>query len=335
MSGPIEWFARNHIAANLLLGAIVMAGLVALPGMPQKSFPDIDIKLITVSVLYLGAAPEEVEEGVCIRIEEELEGVVGIKEIRSTATEGSCAVQVELYEDADDSRALDDVKNRIDSIDTFPEETEKPIVTLVSPKRSVMDIAITGPEDERTLKELGQRVRDEIAALPEVTHVELSNTRPYEISIEVSEASLRRYGMSFDQLANAVRRTSLDLPGGSIKADGGEVLLRTKGQAYWGPEFEDLVVLSRTDGTRVYLRDVATVVDGFEDTDQKMWFDERPAALIRISRVGSQDILEINNAVRAYLAEAETRLPAGTRLTVWSDNSEMLQDRLPKSELCH
>ena len=328
MSGPIEWFARNHIAANLLLGATVMAGLVALPGMPQKSFPDIDVKLISISVLYLGAAPEEVEEGVCIRIEEELDGIEGIKELRSNAAEGICSVQVELYEDADEAKALDDVKNRVDSIDTFPEETEKPIITLATPQRSVMDIALTGPTDERTLKVLGQRVRDEIAALPEVTQVVLSNTRPYEISIEVSEASLRRYGLSFDQVAAAVRTASLDLPGGSIKADGGEVLLRTKGQAYWGPDFENLLVMSRPDGTRVYLRDVAQVVDGFEDTDQKLWFDGNPAALIRVSRIGSQDILEINEALKAYLERAATTLPEGTRLTVWSDNSVMLSDRL-------
>lgn len=231
MNGPISWFANNHVAANLLLGLIVLAGLVAIPGMPQKSFPDIELNIITVTVPYLGAAPEEVEQGVCIRIEEELEGIEGIKEIRSIANEGICTVQVELFEDADTSRSLDDVKNRVDAIDTFPEETEKPIITLISRQRSVMDIAITGPTDERTLKVLGQQVRDDIAALPKVTQVALSNTRPYEISIEVSEESLRRNGLSFSQVAQAVRAGSLDLPGGSIKTTGGEILLRTKGQA--------------------------------------------------------------------------------------------------------
>jgi multidrug efflux pump subunit AcrB len=171
VSGPIAWFARNPVTANLLLGVLVLSGLVSLPFMPQKSFPDIDVPLITVSVEYLGAAPEEVEEGVCIRIEEELEGIEGVERIRSTATEGLCSVRVELFEQADESRALDDVKNRIDAIDTFPEETEKPIITLATPERSVMDIALTGPADERTLKRLGQRVRAEIAALPGVTQV--------------------------------------------------------------------------------------------------------------------------------------------------------------------
>jgi multidrug efflux pump subunit AcrB len=328
MRGVIAWFANNHVAANLLLGLVILSGLAALPRMPQKSFPDIDVNIITVSVLYLGAAPEEVEEGVCIRIEEELEGVLGIDKISSIANEGVCTVQVELFEDADSSRALDDVKNRVDAIDTFPEETEKPIVTLISPQRSVMDIAITGPDDERTLKVLGQQVRDDIAALPNVTQVSLRNTRPYEVSIEVSEESLRRHGLSFGQVAEAVRIRSLDLPGGSIKTSEGEILLRTKGQAYWGPEYENLVIMTRADGTRLYLKDVARVIDGFEDTDQLLRFDGKPAALIRVSRVGQQDILAITRAVNAYLANAESLLPNGVHLTIWNDGSKLLRDRL-------
>ncbi len=328
MKGAIAWFARNHVAANLLLGLIVLAGLVALPGIPQKTFPDIDINIITVAVTYLGAAPEEVEQGVCIRIEEELEGIEGVKQIRSTANEGACSVQVELYETADPSKGLDDVKNRVDAIDTFPEETEKPVITLATPQRSVMDIALTGPEDEKTLKVLGQLVRDEIAALPEVTQVKLANTRPYEISVEVSEASLRRHGLSFDELARAVRAASLDLPGGSIKTEGGEVLLRTKGQAYWGNEFSDLVILTRADGTRVYLSDVANVVDGFKDTDQSLRFNGKPAAMIRVSRIGDQDVLEITGALHQYLEAVKERLPEGVQLTIWNDNSKILRERL-------
>jgi multidrug efflux pump subunit AcrB len=328
VNGAIAWFARNHVAANLLLGVIVLGGLASLPSMPQKAFPDVDIPVITVLVPYLGAAPEEVEEGVCIRVEEELDGVDGIERVISTSSEGMCSVRVELFEDADESRALDDVKNRIDAIDTFPEETEKPIISALTVQRSVMDIAVTGPEDERTLKQIGQRVRDEIAALPEVTQVALANTRPYEISIEVSEASLRRHALSFEQVAGAVRAASLDLPGGSIKTDAGEIVLRTKGQAYRGVEFEELVVITNPDGSRVHLREVAQVVDGFEDTDQLLRFDGKPAAIVRVSRVGEQDIIEITTALKAYLANAAVYLPEGVELTIWSDGSRQLRDRL-------
>ncbi|MFT7090999.1 MAG: multidrug efflux pump subunit AcrB, partial [Candidatus Azotimanducaceae bacterium] len=328
MKPIIKWFANNHIAANLLMLLIIMSGLAAVTQIPQKSFPDIIVPIITITVPYLGAAPEEVEQGVCIRIEEELEGIIGIELIRSTANEGMCSVQIEVFENADESKVLDDVKSRVDAIDTFPAETEKPIVNLLSDVRSVLDIAITGPEDERTLKILGQRVRDDIAALPNVTQVELKNTRPYEVSIEVSESALRQYSLSFDQVAKAVRLRSLDLPGGSIKTDGGEILLRTKGQAYWGDQFEELVLFTRPDGTRLKVKDVATVVDGFEDTDQLLRFDGKPAALIRVSRVGDQDIIEITKTVRAYLARAPESMPEGVKLTIWNDGSKILRDRL-------
>jgi len=328
MNPIIRWFANNHIAANLLMLLIIFSGLAAVTQIPQKAMPDISVPVITVTVPYLGAAPEEVEQGVCIRIEEELEGIDGIEKISSTSNEGVCSVQVELFEATDESKALDDVKSRVDAIDTFPAETEKPIVALVSVVRSVLDIAITGPEDEQTLKTLGQQVRDDIAALPNVTQVELKNTRPYEVSIEVSEAALRQYNLSFQAVANAVRLRSLDLPGGAIKTAGGEILLRTKGQAYWGAQFEDLVLFTRPDGTRLKVKDVATVVDGFEDTDQLLRFDGKPAALIRVSRVGDQDIIEITKTVKEYLDRAPERMPEGVKLTVWNDGSKMLRDRL-------
>ena len=328
MKPIIAWFANNHVAANLLMGLIILGGLVSLPQMPMKSFPDVDIPIISISVPYLGAAPEEVEEGVCIRIEEELEGIEGIKHIRSNASEGMCGVQVELFEDADESRALDDVKNRVDSIDTFPEETENPIITLVTRNRSVLDIAITGPEDERTLKETAQQIRDDIVQLPGVTQATVTNTRSYEISIEVSEASLRRYNLSFDQVAAAVRSGSLDLPGGSIKTRAGEILLRTKGQSYWGHDFENLVITTRADGTRLYLKDVASVVDGFADTDQTLRFNGKPAALIRVARMGEQDLQHISHTVKQYILDIGPRLPDGVELTIWNDGSTMLRDRL-------
>ncbi|NRA04189.1 MAG: efflux RND transporter permease subunit [Myxococcales bacterium] len=328
MKRAISWFAENHVAANLLMCLLIIGGLVVLPGLPQKSFPDIDIEMITVAVEYRGAAPEEVELGVCIRIEEAIDGVVGIEEIRSTAAEGACAVVVELSSGVDVNRALDDIKNRVDGIDTFPEDTEKPIVSQVTIQRAVVDLAVTGPVGERTLKRVAQRVRDEIAALPGVTQVELLSVRPYEISIEVPEASLRRHELTFDQVANAVRRSSLDLPGGSIKTEGGEILLRTKGQAYSGREFEKLVVITRGDGTRVTLEDIAQVVDGFEDTDQWAEFDGRPSAMVRVFRVGQQDILEVAQSVRDYVSRARAQLPPGVELTLWRDDSQLLRDRL-------
>jgi multidrug efflux pump subunit AcrB len=237
-------------------------------------------------------------------------------------------VRVELLDDADVSKGLDDVKNRVDAIDTFPEEAEKPIITQISDKRSVIDVAIAGNADERSLKMLGERVRDELSALPGVTQTELFNARPYEITIEVAEETLRRHGLTFDQVAEAVRRTSLDIPGGSLKTSGGEILLRTQGQAYHGPEFERIVVLRRPDGTRVTLGEIAHVVDGFSDSDQRAEFDGRPAVIVRVFRVGEQDAIEIAAAVKAYVEQTRPRLPQGVDLVVWRDDTEALRDRI-------
>ncbi|MCP4003480.1 MAG: efflux RND transporter permease subunit, partial [bacterium] len=290
MKSIVAWFAENRVAANLLMFMLVIGGAMALFRIPQKPFPDIDVDIVTVAVEYRGAAPEEVEEGVCVRIEEEIDSVDGIDKIRSTAVEGSCAVFVEVMQGADAKVVLDDVKTRVDAISTFPDETEKPVISRVTLRRPVIDVVISGETDERSMKELGQRLRDEVNAIPGITQTSLSSIRPYEISIEVPEESLRRFGISFDQVVQAVRSSSLDLPGGSIKTRGGEILLRTKGQAYTGADFENVVVLTRRDGTRVTIADVGRVIDGFEDIDQFSSFDGESAVTLSIFRVGDQDV---------------------------------------------
>ena len=328
MTRAIGWFVRNPVAANLLMLLLVGGGLVAMPQIPQKTFPDIDIDVVTVSVAYLGASPEEVEEAVCVRIEEQIDGLAGIERIASTAAEGVCAVRAEVIAGADVDVVLSDIKNQVDAITTFPEQTEKPIVSKLTVKRTVADIAIYGGADERALKEIGERVRDEIVALPGITQVDLAFVRPYEVSIEVSEESLRRHGLTFSQVADAVSRSSLDLPGGSLDTPSGEILLRTKGQAYVGPDFEDIVVLTRPDGTRLRLGDVARVIDGFEEVDLFARFDGHPAVLVKVYRVGDQDLIEISDAVNDYIAQARPRLPEGVDMTLWKDGSVSLRLRI-------
>jgi multidrug efflux pump subunit AcrB len=273
MKSAIAWFARNHVAANLLMAAMAVGGIVMMPRIQQKSFPDIDVNVISVGVVYLGAAPEEVEQGVCIRIEEEIHGIEGIEKLSSSAAEGACGVSAELIDGYPVDRALSEIKNAVDSITTFPVETEKPIVSHVQIKRTALQIALSADASERALKIYGERVRDSIASLPRVTQVELRNARDYEISIEVSESTLRRFGLTFDEVVRAVRRGSLDRPGGSIKTSGGEILLRTKGQAYVAPEFEKIVLRTESDGTRLLLGDVATIVDDFDEEDRYALFD--------------------------------------------------------------
>jgi len=324
----IAWFAGNHVAANLLMMLVVVGGLLSISTINQEIFPEIKLDVVTVSVLYPGAAPIEIEEGICVRIEEELQGLRGVKRISSTAAEGLCLVSVELLAGEDVRRRLDEIRGRIDRIDSFPEEAEKPVIVQADVRFQVLDVAISGDVDEATLKRLGQRVRDEIAALPGITDVEVVATRPYEVAIEVSEDALLRHDLTLEHVVRAVRRSSLDLPGGSVKTAGGEILIRTKGQAYRGGEFEGLVLLSRPDGSRLQLGDVARVVDGFEETDQLAHFDGRPTTLVEVYRVGNQSALEISATVRDYIAQARERLPAGVTLTVWQENARFLRTRL-------
>ena len=209
----------------------MVGGLLSAFTVRREIFPEFDLDIITVTVPYLGAAPEEVEEGVCVRVEESIQGIDGVKRVTSTAAEGRGTVVVELDLGANARKVLDDIKSRVDAIDTFPEQTEKPIIQELTNRRQVINLAVWGDADETTLKRLAERVRDEIASTPGISQVELTNAPPYEISIEVPENTLRRHGLTFDFVARAVRRSSLDMPGGSVKTDGGEILLRTKGQA--------------------------------------------------------------------------------------------------------
>jgi len=324
----IAWFATNPVAANFMLIVAVVGGLFTGDRIRQEVFPEVRIERVIVQVPYPGAAPEEVEEGICVKVEEAVQGVEGIRRMTSTAAEGMGVVVIELERTADVERALDDVKAEIDAIDTFPEEAEEPTVSQAVMRTQVVTVALSGDVAERTLRELGQRVRDEIVALPGITHAELAGVRDYEMSIEVSEVSLRRHGLTFDDVVRAIRRSSLDLPGGSIKTRGGEVLLRTKGQAYRAPDFEKIVLVSRADGTRLLLGQVARVVDGFEDADVVTRFDGAPAVLVQVFRVGDQGALDVAAAVKAYVADAKDRLPVGVSLTTWEDNSLLLRARL-------
>lgn len=328
MNRAIEWFASNHVVANLLMAFIIAAGLFTIPTITKEIFPEFSLDMINISVRYLGAAPEEVEEGVCVKIEEAIQDLDGIKRLTSTSSEGIGTVMVELESGTDSRELLNDIKARVDAIDTFPEETEKPVISELTNRRQVIDIAVSGQADEATLKIIGERVRDELNDIKGISQVDLVSARPYEVSIEVSEEALRRHNLTFDAVANAVRRSSLDLPGGSIRTAGGEILLRTKGQAYRGREFEKLVLLTRPDGTRLLLGDVARIIDGFAETDQSARFSGEPAVGIRVFRVGDQNALEIARKVKEYVEDAQSRVPAGITLTAWNDFSRILQSRL-------
>jgi multidrug efflux pump subunit AcrB len=327
-SGPIAWFVRNHVAANLLMILIIVGGFAAVPFLRQSFFPDMELELIGITVAYPGAAPEEVEEGVCIRIEEAVASLEGVDTLDSISSEDTCLVTVGLLASADINESLSNIKNAVDGITTFPEEAERARVSRIALAQPAVDIAITGNASEGVLKEIGEQVRDALMDLPEISRAELAFVRPYEISIEVSESSLRRYGLTFDDVAQAVRESSLDLPGGALKTTGGEILLRTRGQAYLGLDFESIVVVKQPNGKPVYLQDVAKIIDGFEEIDNYARFDGEPAVVVRVSRTSEEDTVAIGTAVAAFIEDYVPRLPSGIKLTVWRDQSVVLRGRV-------
>lgn len=324
-------FTTNHVAATLVALSFVVAGLAALltGRVRREVFPEVAPNIVTVQVAYPGASPSEVEQGVCLRIEEVVEGIVGVDRVTSTANEGIGLVVIEALETADLGAVLSDVENRVASITNFPANSEKPVVSRLVVRKEVISVAIYGDADETTLKRLAEQARDQLAALPQITQVETAAVRPWEIAIEVAEDSLRRHGITFDDVARAVRVGSLDLPGGAIKADAGQTLLRVQGQAYRGEQFRDLAVLTRPDGARVTVGDVARVVDGLAEDDLSARFDGKPAALLRVFRVGDQDAIAVTAAVRDWVAgEGQRLLPAGVRMATWRDESVILKGRI-------
>ena len=328
MNRLVEWFVRNPVAANLMMATIVAAGLFTIPLLRQEIVPTVRIDSATVTVVYPGATPGEVEEAICMRIEEAVQGLSGVDEVRAKASEGVGTVTIDFLEGQDRNKLLDDVKSEIDRIDTFPVDAEEPVVSLVDVNLKALSVVIWGRADQANLRRVADEVRAELGALPELSLVRQANARPYEVSVEVAEEQLRRYGLSFDEVVAAIRSSSLDLPGGSIKTSGGEVLLRTKGQAYRRQDFEQLPLRSSGDGAVLLLGEVATVVDGFQDTDQSTRFNGEPAVVLDVFRVGSQDALAIARAARSYLEAKAERLPAEIHLDITGDETLILRDRL-------
>ncbi len=326
--GPLAWFAGNHVASNLLMFLLIAAGIMTVLTIKVEFFPEMSLDMVTVTVPYRGASPAEVEQGVTLRVEEAVASVDGIKHINSASAEGACVVTLELEEYADVSEVLDDVKAEVDRIITFPQETEKPIISEVKSRYEVLSIVLHGDASERSLKELAEGIKEDLTALPNISQVEVTGVRPYEISIEVSEGALRKYSLSFSDVTGAVRNTSLDMPGGAVKTVGGEILIRTKGQMYTGSEFEKIVVLTRSDGTSIRLGDIATVIDGFADTDTATRFDGQRASQVKVYRVGQQSALDVADTIKRYIEQKRTSLPKGISLDIWEDMSQVLRARI-------
>ena len=329
MRGAIAWMANHGVAANLLMVLIIVAGLVSLVNLPQETFPEISLDTIQIRVQYPGASPDEVEQAIVQRIEERISGIQGIDRITGAASQNVGVVMAELALGTDQSRTLDEIKSAVDRITSFPLDAEEPEVVALTAESGVVDIAIFGDAPERTLKEIANRVKDDLTSLPTISLVRVSGVRQYEISIEVSKDALRAHGLTLDEVSAAVRRGSLDLPGGSVETDREEILVHIRGQNYTRSDFADIIVRASVDGSMLRLDDIADIQDGFEHNDLINAYNGEPTAFVKVMRTGDERVLEIVDVVERYLEdELAGSLPRGVEYSIWRSEAEYLQSRI-------
>ena len=293
----------------------------------QEVFPDFTMDTVNITVAYPGASPEEVENGIILAVEEAIQDLEGVDEITSTASEGSASISVDVMEGADVTRLWQEIKSEVDRIDTFPDEAEDPQVAIAEHKRGVLTLALSGNVDELTLRSAADRVRDTLLENDHITQVELTGVRDYEIQVEIPQATLRRYGLTLGDAADTIAAASVELGGGSLKTDGGDILVRVKDRRNYASEYARLPLLVQADGSRILLGDVATVREGFEDSNTWARFDGDPAVMIDVYRVGDQTPTEVAAAGKAVLEQLNLTLPEGLSLTMLEDRSEVFIQR--------
>ncbi len=328
MKSIVNWFTDNIVAANLFMMFIIISGYVTLPKILMEIFPAPVLDIVTVTVPYPGASPEDIEESICTKIEENVFGIESIKKIRSTALENQGLVYVELLPGADISKVKEEIITNINAISSFPDQAEKPIITELKIQSQVMQVAVYGDVDEESLTSMSKRIQDEISTLPGITLTSMGGVKAKEISIEVSENELKEYSLTFNQIIQSIRTSSVDLPGGKIQSKGNEYLIRTEGQAITGNDYGNITILTKADGTRLKLSDIAIIKDGFVEGESSLKFNGYPTKLINVFRVGNQNAIEVSNTVNNYISKLQTSLPKGIGVTSWNDESRILRGRI-------
>lgn len=328
MKNTLAAFARNTVFANILLLLIFLSGGIAINSMIRETFPEFSLDMISISVPYPGADPEETEEGISRKIEEAIEEVEGIDQYTTQSAEGIATVQIEVDENYDVQKVLDKVRSEVDAISTFPEDAEEPIISEMTIQDSVLLLALSGEMSERRLKEWAYRMKDEIQQLPAISQVSTFGARDYEINIEVSESRLREYGLTFDQVVGAVRQSNLNLAGGTIRSQGEEIRVRTLGRKYTGKELAKIVVLARPQGEIITLDRLATIDDGFTEDPIRARVNGEPTVLIDVLKTEEEDALAISRALHDFVEKKRKVLPPGARINLIYDSTDMLQDRI-------
>ena len=324
----IKLFAGHPTGANLLMALLMVLGAVSLPQLGRETFPDFESELVEVRVVYPGATAEEVENAICQRIEDAVDGLTDVEEVRCEAREGIGTATIEMRDGGDIDSLVSDIKTEIDAIDSFPDVTETPVVRQLNLTDLVVSIAITGPMAEPDLKVFAEDVKDRLVALPEVSQVTVQGFSERQLRVALDDEALRRYGLSAADVANAIRQQSLDLPSGVIETGEQDVLVRFADERRSEQGLEDLVILGGQTGAEVRLGEIATVTDRFELDEARVFFNGRRAALLQVSKTQDEDTLTVMEAVRAFVEAEQAVVPPGVRFDLTRDVASIVQDRL-------
>ena len=326
--GIIKWMVLNKVTPNLLMIILLLGGLMVSTTIKQEVFPEFELDRVSVSVSYPGASPQEVEQSVVLALERAVQGIEGVDEITATASEGRGSLQADLTEDASPQEVLSDIEQAVDRIDTFPIDAEDPKVTLASRKRQVLRLSLFGDVSEMELRQVVEQVKDQLLLNKGISQVEISGGRDYELSVEIPLETLRRYNLTIDQVAGLLRQKSIDVPGGKIETDSGEILLRVTNRKEWADEFSRIPVLMNNDGSTIYLEDLAVVKEGFEDSNRLANYNQKRSMLLKIYRVGKETPIGVSKASHEAMADIENSLPPAISYSFTSDSSVIYKQRL-------
>ncbi|MEO8495456.1 MAG: efflux RND transporter permease subunit, partial [Planctomycetota bacterium] len=332
MKAAIRWAIQNSPTVNTLVIAVMLVGIASMCMMRREVFPEFDLEIVLISVPYPGASPSEVEEGICQKLEEAVRSINGIKKQTAVAQEGGGHLVLELNNNISNvQKILSDIRSEVDRIPSFPELAEDPEVQQITLRQVAIRVGLLGPdvntpESELALREVAEQVRTELLLLPSVSQANLIGVRDYQIDVEISEDTLRKYGLSLRQVAQIVRRENIEIPGGSMKTESQEVLLRGKNKRFLGEEIADIPLVTTPEGVVLTVGELGNVKDEFTDDAAINLINGRPGMVISIDRTATEDLLSIVDEIHSYVAATE--LPAGYELTTWQDTAVDVRDRI-------
>jgi len=328
MESLIRWWVRNPVAANLLMLIIITAGWLGLRDIEKEAFPAVQPDIVQVELIWPGASPKEVEQQVIQRVEEALKNVSNVYRITSEARESFGSLTVETFPSVDLNTFLNDVKNAVDSVTSFPRDIENPRVRRLEWRQEMIRVALVGDVGEKALTHLGHRLRNEMAGLPYLSQVEVFGARREEVTIELSERALRNYGLSFSDVSTAIRRDSMNVSVGEVRTRTGDIQLRAENLADTQTDFEQIVIRQTADGGKIRVADVATVIDGFEQNQILATLNGKPAVLLQVQSTDNMQVVKASETVKKWIEKTRPSLPVGVDLELWSDTADIYNDRM-------